>query len=183
MIQLKLHREERRALMEKYHSIETELKLKAAKDAHQCEEEGRRQLLVQESQHQEALHRARMETIEAENTANQCRVRCEEEVSEVRDRLEKELSDARNEFIRKLQDGLQAAEQRCLETVRLTTAQRDIALAEMKDQQQRVLEEIEEKHAATVAAQLQLIKSLKDELHARGYSNKQGRRIEHPLDT
>jgi hypothetical protein len=184
MIQLKMHREERRALIERHHAIETEVKVRAAEEAKRCVEECQRQLMAKDNRHREALHQARMEAVEAENKANACRMQCEQQVAEARAQFEKEVKDSRENDLERLRDAIHAAEQRCLETIRATTAQRDLALTEMKDQQERSLEEISQSHASTVSAQLQLIASLKDEIHAWGYAGRPTRRVEtHRIDT
>lgn len=148
-------------------------------------EECQRQLIAKDSHHREALHQARMEAVEAESKANACRMQCEQQIAEARAQFEKEAKDARGNDLEKLRDAIYAAEQRCLETIRATTAQRDLALTEMKDQQVKAMEEISQSHASTVSAHLQLIASLKDEIHARGYSfSKPARRVEtHRIDT
>ncbi|KAG7667362.1 hypothetical protein Ndes2526B_g04125 [Nannochloris sp. 'desiccata'] len=107
---------------------------------------------------------ARIKQNEAENAVFECKTDCQRQINAQRLASDKEISAIQLRYDEALQTRIAAAEECCHSSMYGAAQQRDTALAKASAAHEATLRQAKEEQAATVAAQLDLIAALKNDV-------------------
>lgn len=165
-IDIKAYRDRIRAMFADNAAREAELRATSAAALTQNTAEMEAEAAKTKEQSRNEISDARMKQNMAENAVSECQIDCQRQITEQRLASDKEIIAIQLRYDEALRTGMAAAEDGCHSSMYGAAQQRDTALANASAAHEAMLREAREEQAATVAAQLDLIAALKNDVAA-----------------
>jgi len=165
-VDIKAYRDRIRALVAENAAREAELRATSAAALKQNTAEMEAEAAKTKDESRQKVSNARMKQHMAENAVSECQIDCQRQITEQRLASDKEISAIQLRYDEAIRTRMAAAEDGCHSSMYGAAQQRDTALANASAAHEAMLREAREEQAATVAAQLDLIAALKDDVTA-----------------
>ncbi len=165
-VDIKAYRDRIRALVADNAVREAGLQAHAASVLQQKITEMERIALENKDKYTEEVSNARSEQNIAENAISECKIECQRQITEQRLAADKEIAAMQLRYDEEFQSRMAAAEETCHYSMYQAAHQRDTALSNATAAHEDTLREAREEYASIVAAQLDLIAALKNDVMA-----------------